>query len=42
MQGSVRVGGATYATVAVQGNLVESSLPLTMVQDFGKWPMVAR
>lgn len=42
MQGSVRVGGATYARVTVQGNLVESTLPLTMVQDFGNWPMVAR
>ena len=42
MHGSARVGGATYATVTLQGNLVESSLPLSLVQDFGQWPLVAK
>ena len=42
VQGSVRVGGATYATVTLTGNLVETTLPLTLGQHYGQWPLVAK
>ena len=42
VQGSVRVGGATYATVTLTGNLVETTLPQSIEQHYRQWPLVAK
>jgi len=41
-QGSVRVGGTTYADVSLQGTLLETELPLSLVQNYASWPLQAR
>lgn len=42
VEGSVKVGEAVYAKVDIQGTLVDATLPMTLVQDYGNWPLVAR
>ena len=42
VDGSMKVGNALYATVQIQGVLVDTTLPLTLNQNFGSWPLVAR
>ena len=42
VDGNMKVGNALYATVQLQGVLVDTTLPLTLNQDFGSWPLVAR
>ena len=41
-QGAVRVGTTMFANVELSGSVIESSLPLDLLQDFDSWPMVAR
>ncbi len=40
--GTMKVGSTTFALVMLGGSLVETSLPLTLRQDFRSWPLVAR
>ena len=42
VQGSVRVGTTVYATVELQGSMLETSLPLTLRQEADSWPLLAR
>ena len=42
VQGFVRTSGVQYATVSLEGSVVETSLPLSLWQDFQKWPLAAR
>ncbi len=42
VQGSVRVGSTVFATVDLDGVMLETVLPLTVLQDAASWPMVAR
>ncbi len=40
--GTMKVGSTTFALVELGGSLIETSLPLTLTQDFRSWPLVAR
>ena len=40
--GYVKTSGVQYAAVSLEGSIVEASLPLTLWQDFQKWPLTAR
>ena len=42
VEGSVKVGEAVYAKVAIQGQLLDATLPMTLVEDYSSWPLVAR
>lgn len=42
VNGSMRVGSATFALVVIEGTLIDATLPLTMKQNFSTWPLVAR
>ena len=42
VEGSVKVGEAVYAKVEIQGQLMDATLPMTLVEDFSNWPLVAR
>ena len=42
VEGDMKVGDAIYATVDIQGQLLNTSLPLTIVQNYGNWPQLAR
>ena len=42
VEGDMKVGDAIYATVDIQGQLLNTSLPLTIIQDYGNWPQLAR
>lgn len=41
-EGSVRTEGIVYATVTLEGSVLEASLPLTLWQNFYNWPLTAR
>lgn len=41
VQGSMRVGDAIYALVDIDGSLLNVSLPLTINQNAGSWPLSA-
>ena len=40
--GYKRMGGRQYATVTLEGTMLDASLPLTLWQDFLQWPLTAR
>ena len=40
--GFVRTSGLQYATVSLDGSVLEASLPLNLWQDFQTWPLTAR
>ena len=42
VNGSVKVGNVMYALVDINGTLLDSTLPLTITQDFNHWPISAR
>ena len=42
VEGYMKVGDAIYATVTIDGMLLNGSLPLTINQDYGTWPLSAR
>ena len=42
VNGSMRVGSATFALVEIEGTLVDATLPLTIKQNFSTWPLIAR
>ncbi len=42
VEGYMKVGDAIYATVNIDGLLLNTSLPLTIDQDYGSWPLSAR
>ena len=42
VQGSVRVGSTVFATVDLEGVMLETSLPLELRQDAASWPLTAR
>lgn len=41
VQGSMRVGDAIYALVDIDGSLLNVSLPMTISQNSGSWPLSA-
>lgn len=42
VQGSVRVGSTVFATVDLEGVMLETVLPLELRQDAASWPLTAR
>ena len=42
VEGSMKVGDALFATVVIDGELLNASLPLTINQDHSSWPLSAR
>ena len=42
VEGSMKVGDAIFATVVIDGVLLNASLPLNIKQDHGQWPLSAR
>ena len=42
VEGSMKVGDAIFATVVIDGVLLNASLPLNIKQDHSQWPLLAR
>ena len=42
VEGSVRVGSTVFATVDLEGVMLETVLPLVLSQDADAWPLSAR
>ena len=41
-EGYVRTDGVLYASVTLEGSILEASLPLSLQQNFLEWPLTAR